>query len=102
MDALVKNSADPAQVRAAGQKEKFRERSSEDDWHNVLNTAAGRRVVWEVLEQCGLLNCAYRPDSETQFYAGRKSIGAWVVTKVTASNKEALYQMSKESEERNG
>lgn len=53
-DPLVQNAADPEQVRDAGRKTKHSNDRDMADLRAVMDSPAGRRVVWNLLQKFGL------------------------------------------------
>jgi hypothetical protein len=98
MSELVKNAADPNQVRAAHRKEKEKEHCDRQNLLDVLSTRQGRSVMWRLLEHCNVLDLGFRPDSETQYFNGKKSVAAWLMKEITSARQEALFEMSKEAQ----
>lgn len=48
--AAVKNAADPEQVKRAGDRDRRRRETELTDVRVVMDTAAGRRFMWRLLE----------------------------------------------------
>lgn len=98
--ALVKNAADPKQVKAAGRKEKQARERELADLIAVLQTEPGRRFVWRVLGYCKLFTDVWDPSNRIHFNAGLQHVGNWLTAEVTAADEEAFFLMMRESQAR--
>lgn len=94
---LVKNVADPDQVKRAEREVNLKSRDSRDDIIWILSTTQGRRFLWKVLEQCGVYRNAMTGSSQTFFNLGQQSIGQSLLAEITAASPEAWVQMMKEN-----
>ena len=98
--ALVKNAADPKQVRNAGRKEKQARERELADLIALLETEPGRRFVWRVLGYCKLFSDVWDASSRIHFNAGMQHVGHWLLGEVTAANEEAFFLMMRENQAR--
>jgi len=96
---LVRNAADETQVKAATQKQKTDEQRLQDDFLMVLDSEQGRRILWHIMEHCNPLDMRWRPDSETQYHNGKKSVAAWLTKEITSASPRAYLLMQKEAGE---
>lgn len=100
--AIVGNAADEEQVKSAGFKER-RTRADElrDLSQFILNTRAGRKYIWELMEFCGITELSYtRGDAmETCFREGSRNVGNKILIDVTDANPDLLALMKKENTE---
>jgi hypothetical protein len=77
---LVRNAADPQQVRLGGRKERRRADALTSSLKAVMSTAEGRLVMWTLLEKAGLYRSVWDPHApdlhaRTHYLAGRQDFG---------------------------
>lgn len=92
---LVRNAADPDQVKKAKDKEKFNREDEILDLKEVLATHSGRRFIWRYLEKCGVFTSSFTGNSETFFKEGSRNIGLQLLADVQEANIESLIEMMK-------
>ena len=51
------------------------ERDLRAAWGHMLNTPAGRLVVWSILEKCHIFHSTYTGNADTNFREGERSVG---------------------------
>lgn len=56
------------------------------DLNEVLQSAAGRRVLWNIVARCGIFQCAFTGNSSGYFLEGRQEVGKWLFTAVQSAN----------------
>lgn len=95
--SLVKNAADPAQVKWAAQTEKDREEQARNDMRAVLAIPQGARVIWRVLEHCRVFSSVLEPLERIQANAGRQDVGHWLMTEIEQSDDGALFRLMVEA-----
>ena len=77
---LVENAADPRQTGRAERKLRERRREQAADWAAVLDTAAGRRLFWTLLEHCGVYESVFSSDAgRMAFLAGKQDVGHYLM-----------------------
>ncbi len=99
-EAFVKNASDPKQVEAGELKEEEKEALETRDLLTVLGTPEGRRVLWGILERCGVYKTSFTGNSETFFNEGKRSIGLELISKIGTASDDALFTMMKEAKDR--
>jgi hypothetical protein len=98
--SLVKNASDRKQVKEADDKEKFLADREVDDLGFVLNTESGRRVIWSLLESCGVFTSSvHHSGSMTYFNEGRRSVGLKYLSEISDNFPQYLIQMMKTNNE---
>lgn len=86
MEAVVKNAADPKQVKNSKKMQKHLRNKELDDLRFLLSTPQGRRYLWRHLDWCGL----YRSPEDSRGDVTQRNIGAQnVARKVLAEIVEA-------------
>ena len=102
-DALVKNCADEEQVKKAGEKDRVTREVELLDIVDVLNTPAGRRLVWRIMAWCGVDNTPKRSDDALTYMAiGSGDVGRWLKAEVVEAGEELLFQMMRENIDKKG
>lgn len=72
------------------------------DVRNLMGTAAGRRVVWYLLEQFGIFRTSYSSEALAMaFSEGRRSAGLEVMALVCTFCPEQYDKMAREARETN-
>jgi hypothetical protein len=92
---LEANQAIEAERR---QKQGNRARVIRDDWTWLMGSKRGRRIVWGILEECGVFRTSFTGNSETFFREGRRAIGLWALD-LAAANPDIFAQMMAEAKE---
>jgi hypothetical protein len=108
MSALVRNSADEAQVVEAKDKSKsVRDRELEDIYNlaNGPNGDAFLRFVWRYLGTCGVFRTSFTGNSHTFFLEGHRNVGLQLLADVNEADMNIyvrMVQANKKDEENNG
>jgi hypothetical protein len=97
-EGIVRNAANPRQVRAAKKIEKTREKIEKDDLAWLLSDRRGRRIYWKWMSMCGPFKQSFsqKGNDRTNFNEGRRSIGLLMLDELTKVKPEAYVQMSRE------
>jgi hypothetical protein len=89
--ALVRNAADPQQVRRAGRKVDDREDQFAAALATVMSTTAGRLVFAELLERAGLYQTVFDHSGSVMYFReGRRNFGLEIQAALVAAD-DALY-----------
>lgn len=97
--SLVKNAADPQQVKKAALTEKQRQIQASNDLKYVLSSRQGRRFIWRILSYCKLFESIWRPSAEIHKLAGMQEVGLFLTGEVVKVDDEAYFQMMKEAKQ---
>lgn len=86
------------------QEEALRKRKQElDDLAVVMDTAAGKRLIWRLLESAGVFRQSFVPDSphSTSFNEGRRSHGNQLLSDIHADDRcsRAYFEIIKDNQE---
>ena len=98
--SLVKNAADPQQIKEAKQKEKLKRDVAADDLRKVMRTPEGRRVMWRLLARCGTQRISYigHPyETHTLFLEGERNVGLMLTADLVEACKEQYLLMLQEN-----
>lgn len=95
--AMVKNAADPKQVKRAANKEQFKKDNERSDLSKVLETPEGRRVMWRLLEHCKVFGSVWDPSSRIHYYAGKQDVGHFLMAEIVDAGEDYLLAMMKEN-----
>ena len=68
------------------------------DLQTVLKTAAGRRVLWRILQAAQVRQHGFVPGDElaTAFHCGQRSIGLFLLEEIEQAHAQAYQQMRSE------
>ena len=99
MDSLVKNAADPEQVKKAKEKEETLDDRRLNDIREVLNTVRGRRFYWRYLGICGVYRTSLADQHQIFYNEGMRNIGLQLLADVNEAAPEAYLLMLKENQE---
>lgn len=103
--ARTPNAADLEQIKYAERKEKRRMKQLEVAYRQVLATAAGRLVLWDLMfeartglahateEMPHLTASVWDPSSRIHYNAGRQDMGHFVQGRIRRADPRALVQM---------
>lgn len=95
---LVKNAADPEQVRQAGEKEKRNKEKAEDDVYTILSTPQGRRFFYRMIKECGVYSTSFDSNPHRMaFLEGQRNVGLSLLAQMNESRPEAYALMMKEN-----
>lgn len=95
--ALVRNAADPEQVKRAGRVERDREALFLAALHEVLEYASGRLVFADLLDRAGLYGTVYdASDAAMYFKEGRRNFGLELRAACERANEAGTDLMDRE------
>lgn len=98
--ALTKNAADPEQQREAKRKEARLVQLEREDFIAVMTSVQGRRFVYRMLEEFGVLTQTYHRDPyEHAFNAGRRDMAIRLMRKIDDWCPDLYSQMAKDYRE---
>lgn len=56
-------------------------------YKSMLNSKDGKRVLWDILQMCGVFQLAMTGNSWTYFNEGKRGIGLYIMTMINVGNK---------------
>jgi len=94
----VKNAADPEQVKRAGREERFDRKRELEDVKAVMETVAGRRLLWRIINKlCHFdSSSAEHSGSMTYLNEGERNIGRVLKSDICETAFPEYQQMEKE------
>lgn len=96
---LVDNLGSEKQVREGRSKAALAERRRRDRWLTQLESAAGRAVLWDILEECKAFTNAFdETDAKTNHNTGRQAVGHAILAWLHAARPTALIEMMQENQ----
>lgn len=96
--ALVRNAADPRQVKDAKKREKLRRDGELADMRAVLELPEGRRMLWRLMGHCKTFESVFDELATTMaFKAGRQDVGHFVMVEILAADQTKFALMQAES-----
>lgn len=103
---LVKNAADPEQVKQAATRSKHRRETELADVRAVMSTLEGRRLIWRQLLAGKMFENRFSDNSlRMAFNEGNANQASWLLADIDAACPELYDTMRREarkSEESNG
>jgi hypothetical protein len=75
------------------------QRQREDDMRAVLETGAGRRVLWRMLEHAGIYQTTFAQDSErlSALLEGKRRVGLWLIGEIATADPMAYANLLRDS-----
>lgn len=95
---LVRNAADPKQVKKAKQKEATARDIELNDIRTILRSKEGRRFMWRLMGHCGVYKTSFTGNSHTFFNEGQRNIGLFLNAEIGEASPEAMIEMIKENQ----
>lgn len=99
-DRAAYNSADEEHVKRRRVTEKDARQQAMDDLNAVLGTPAGERVIWSILDACGVFRTSMTGNSQTFFNEGRRSVGLEIFAAINEADAAAFGRMVANARER--
>lgn len=100
MEAIVKNAADRKQIRHSNRKETDLRNRELGDLIEVLSSAAGRRLLWRVMNECGIWQDPTDPRGDKTHQAiGRANVGRFILAEICQADHDAWITMQLEHRE---
>lgn len=109
--ALVKNAADPKQVKNAEDALRLDQDQQDNDWREIIHmpSGAGKRIIQYLLAQAGVSRSVWSPSAAIHRDAGRQEMGHLVLRRIVECDPKAgaeilleSYVRELEGEKRNG
>lgn len=97
---LVRNAADPDQVKRAERRERKLEELFRAALVATLATEAGRAVCWGLLERAGVYRSIWTPNAEIHYRAGRQDFGHELMALILAADEDLYLTMEREARSR--
>lgn len=94
--ALVRNAADPSQVKHARRKEQDQAARFLDALKAVLGTPAGRIVCREWIQQAGVYRSIWRKGEEIHYLSGIQDFGHRIMADCLSADDELYDLMERE------
>ena len=82
------------------QREKERRRQELEDLRSILRIPAGRRFVWRLLEDAGVLKDAFTGNSNTYYILGKQAFGKILLADILQRFLKEYTKMQAEAETR--
>jgi hypothetical protein len=97
--ALVRNAGDPKQVKRAKESQKERRDRELNELRNAGLYLPSARVLWRVLERCGINQLSFRSDDPhmTSFNEGGRNVGLFLLAELFEADPLAYSRMQKDA-----
>ena len=99
------NATNKKQLKRAQARENFEYKTKFKDYIEILDTAPGRRILWDLMDEAGIYQTSFTGNNTTFLNEGRRQIGLIIMANITQAKPEAILQMmleAKKREESNG
>jgi hypothetical protein len=91
---MLKNAADEQQVKEATRLGRRTREKELDDVRAVLDTGAGLRFVWRILNEAGVFMTSFTGEAPSTFFnEGRREMGLRVLADLIDAKPDAYLQM---------
>jgi len=95
---MVRNAADPQQVKHAERRERRREERLRISIRVVMQEPAGRSLMWELLARAGVYQSVFDASGSRTFYnAGRQDFGHELLALLVDADEEGYLTMEREA-----
>lgn len=101
MKSLVKNAADPEQIKKAENRILNGRDREIKDLQDVLSSPCGRRFIWRLLSHCKTFETIWEPSARIHYNAGIQDIGHFIMAEVVAADESAFLAMMTENKKEN-
>lgn len=93
--SLVKNVADPVQVKRAEDKLKLAREQRRNDWNELISlpSGAGMRIVEYLCAECGVARSPWSQSAAIHRDAGHQEIGHLIMRRVVEANPQKAAEM---------
>lgn len=98
--ALVRNAADPEQVRKGRETERHRRDRELRELRALLDTYEGRSVLWRFMAQCGVFKSIMEASARIYYNAGQQDVGHWLLAEIAEAEPNAYAVMMDEARKR--
>lgn len=96
MKSLVKNAADPTQVKAADNRILNGRDRELSDLKFILSLPEGKRFVWRLLAHCKTFESVWEPSARIHYLAGVQDVGHFLMAEISEADESALIGMMQE------
>lgn len=100
-EPVVKNAADPAQVKRAGRIERDKAKEFGALMQATMASADARALLWALLGRAKIYQSVFHRDSNVMAYnAGRQDFGHEIMAEIIAADPALYLQMEREARDR--
>ena len=90
--------SDERLVKDSEQKEKDLRKQQLNDIKTVLSNNSGRRLVWRLMERCGIFSSVYSETLPTMAYlSGQQDLGHFIMGEIVEADENLLLKMMKDN-----
>jgi hypothetical protein len=96
----VGKTADPGQVKKAGERAKLTRQTELRDLLHVLTDREGRRFVWRYLSEAGVFRSSFHQSGSVVFWnEGKRQMGLTLLADVMEADPSAYMTMATEAQQ---
>ena len=67
------------------------------DMKSMLNSDAGRAIIWSIMSRCDIFGSSMTGNSQTYFKEGRRSVGLELLAEVIAADPSAWIEIQQDN-----
>lgn len=98
---MTQNRADNQKLAAARtRRDRQYKAQIQNDLKTLLAMPEGRRVLWELLGDCGVFRESMETNARSYVQMGMRNLGLSLMKRITDADQEAYFQMMRESMQR--
>ena len=98
---LVKNAADPVQVKKSKKKSGLDRKQELLDLEYLLSLPEGRRVFWRLLGKAGMFRSIWEPSAKIHYNSGKQDYGFWLFGEIEQASQDFMLAMMRENKKGN-
>lgn len=92
-DESVRDTGDKQQQERVAKKQENKRQQLQEDYHALLNSPNGRRVLWDIIAYCKVFETIWDPSAKIHFNSGRQDVGHFVMAQIMKAKPDALTTM---------
>ena len=97
--SVVKNAADPKQIKKGKREERNIRDVELDDIKEVLRTPQGRRFMWRVMAKCKTFESIWESSAKIHYNSGQQDLGHFIMSEIIQADEDLLFTMMKENKQ---
>lgn len=97
-DREITDAGDEEQVAQRQKKRKTQHEIAILEMRDVLDTQAGRNILWRILSECGIFRSEFTNDIAIAANASAKrALGLWLISEMIAAKPDAFMILQREA-----
>jgi len=96
---MIKNAADPSQVKRAADRERYNRETQLNDIRIVLGTLEGRRLMWRLMGHAKVFESIWEPSAKIHYNSGLQDFGHFIMSEIADADQALLFKMMLEAKQ---